>query len=570
LVRPFIGQHCAAGDLDAAAASGTPIAPHSRHTAAGMVMRRRDFLKRTTAAVAGTVAANYVFPAGAQSRQDTLLTLSESGPNNLDVMGVGTNRPGYEASWNTYDRLVTFGVKKDADGNDHYDHTKIEPELAESWDAGDMSITFKMRKDAKFHDGTPVTAKDVKWSFDRAVTVGGAPTFQLKAGSMQKPEQFVAVDDYTFRIDLLRKDKLTLPDLGVPSPVVINSGLAKKHATNGDPWAMDWLKNNEAGGGAFRIDKWTPGQELIYQRFDEWKSGPLPKLQRVIWRVVPSAGNRRALIERGDADISVDLPPKDVADMAKDKRLTVIGSLIECAMIYLSMNVKISPFDKVKLRQAVAYAIPYQKIMDAAMFGRGKPLFGGPSEVTTTEWPQPSPYVTDLAKAKQLLTEVGLPNGFETTLSFDLGYAVTQEPICVLVQESLAQIGIKATLNKVPGANWRAEFSKKTLPFLANVFGAWLNYPDYFFFWNYHGQNSLFNDMSYQNPAMDKLIDAARFETDPKKYDEEVEGFITMAFTDIPRIPLFQPWLDVAMQKNVTGYRYWFHRQLDYRQLAKA
>jgi peptide/nickel transport system substrate-binding protein len=433
-----------------------------------------------------------------------------------------------------------------------------------------MSVTFKMRRDAKFHDGTPVTAKDVKWSFDRAVTVGGAPTFQFAAGSMQKPEQFVAVDDYTFRIDFLRKDKLTLPDLTVPSAAVINSELAKKHSTDKDPWAMDWLKNNEAGGGAFRVEKWTPGQELIYQRFDEWKSGPLPKIQRVIWRIVPSAGNRRALLERGDADISVDLPPKDVAEMANDKKLTVAGSLIECALIYLSMNVKIPPFDKVKVRQAVAYAIPYQKILDAAMFGRGKPMFGGPSEVTTTEWPQPSPYVTDLAKAKQLLAEAGLPDGFETTLSFDLGYAVTQEPLCVLVQESLAQIGIKVTLNKVPGANWRAEFSKKTLPFLANVFGAWLNFPEYFFYWNYHGQNSLFNDMSYQNPAMDKLIDAARFETDIHKYDEEVEGFITVAFADIPRIPLFQPSLDVAMQKNVTGYRYWFHRQLDYRQLAKA
>jgi peptide/nickel transport system substrate-binding protein len=192
-------------------------------------MRRRDFLQCTAAAAAGTLAAGYVFPARGQSHKDTLLTLSEGGPNNLDVMGVGTNRPGYEASWNTYDRLVTYGVKKDADGHDHYDSAKIVPELAESWDLGDMSVTFKLRKDAKFHDGTPVSAKDVKWSFDRAVTVGGAPTFQFAAGSMQKPEQFVAVDDYTFRIDFLRKDKLTLPDLTVPSAAVINSELAKKH-----------------------------------------------------------------------------------------------------------------------------------------------------------------------------------------------------------------------------------------------------------------------------------------------------------------------------------------------------
>ncbi len=533
-------------------------------------MKRRDFLKHSTAVAAGAVAAAYIRPVNAQARKDTLLTLSESGPNNLDVMGIGTNRPGYEASWNTYDRLVSFGVKKDANGVDHYDYTKIVPELAESWDTGNMSATFKLRRNAKFHDGSPVTAQDVKWSFDRAVTVGGFPTFQMKAGSLEKPEQFVVVDDHTFRIDFLRKDRLTMPDIGVPVPIVINSALAKKHATDKDPWALEWLKNNAAGGGAFRIDKWTPGQELIYQRFDDWKSGPVPQIQRVIWRMVPSAGNRRALMERGDADISFDLPPKDVAELAQEKKIAVIGTPIENAICYIGMNVKIAPFDNVKVRQAVAYAIPYQKIMDAVMFGRGKPMFGGPTEVTTPVWPQPSPYVTDLAKAKQLLAEAGMPNGFETTLSFDLGFAVTNEPLCILVQESLSQIGIKVTLNKVPGANWRAEFSKKTLPLIANAFGGWLNFPEYFFYWTYHGQNAIFNTMSYQNPAMDKLIDAARFESDPQKYKEEVDGFITMAFTEIPRIPVYQPSLDIAMQKHVSGYRYWFHRQLDYRPLSKA
>jgi peptide/nickel transport system substrate-binding protein len=529
-------------------------------------MKRRDFLKTTAAAL----AAPHIRSAAAQSRKETLLTLSESGPNNLDIMGIGTNRPGYEASWNTYDRLVTFGSKPDANGVDHYDYTRIEPELAESWDVSDSSVTFTLRNGAKFHDGTPVTAQDVKWSFDRAVTVGGFPTFQMAAGSLQKPEQFVAVDDRTLRIDFLRTDKLTLPDLGVPVPVVINSALAKSHASDKDPWALEWLKTNEAGGGAFRIEKWSPGQEVIYQRWDDWRSGPPPRVQRVIWRMVPSAGNRRALLERGDADVSFDLPPKDVAELAAEKKLAVIGTAIENAIVYIGMNVKIPPFDNVKVRQAIAWAIPYQKIMDAVMFGRGTPMFGGPARVGQPVWPQPSPYITDLTEAKRLLGEAGLSNGFETTLSFDLGFAVTNEPLCVLVQESLGQLGIKVTLNKVPGANWRAEFSKKTLPFIVNAFGGWLNFPEYFFYWAYHGQNAIFNTMSYQNPGMDKLIDLARFETDRQKYAEEVDGFIRIAFAEVPRIPLFQPSLDVAMQKNVSGYRYWFHRQLDYRQLAKT
>jgi peptide/nickel transport system substrate-binding protein len=250
--------------------------------------------------------------------------------------------------------------------------------------------------------------------------------------------------------------------------------------------------------------------------------------------------------------------------------LTVIGTPIDCCIVFIDMNVKTPPFDNVKVRQAVAYAIPYQKIMDAALYGRGITMFGGPAKVTSTAWPQPSPYVTDLAKAKRLMAEAGMPNGFETTLSFDLSVAVTNEPICELVQESLGQIGIKLTLNKIPGSNWRAELAKKSFPMLVNFFGAWLTYPEYFFYWNYHGQNSLANTMSYQNPAMDKLIDASRFETDPQKYTEEVEDFITLAFAESPRIPLYDPYLDVAMRKNVTGYRYWFHRQLDYRQLSKT
>jgi peptide/nickel transport system substrate-binding protein len=143
----------------------------------------------------------------------------------------------------------------------------------------------------------------------------------------------------------------------------------------------------------------------------------------------------------------------------------------------------------------------------------------------------------------------------------------------VLVQESLAQIGIKTTINKIPGANWRAELLKKELPMIVNFFSGWLDYPEYFFFWCYHGQNAVFNTMSYQDKEMDALIDAARkaaAEGDSAGYDKNVRGFIGKAFDEVPRIPLFQPYLNVAMQKNVSGYRYWFHRQLDYRTLAKG
>src|SRR5690349_18881003 len=157
-----------------------------------------------------------------------------------------------------------------------------------------------------------------------------------------------------------------------------------------------------------------------------------------------SAGNRRALLERGDADVSYDLPNKDFVELKDAGKLTIVSTPYSNGIQYIGMNVTKPPFDNLKVRQAIAYAIPYQKIMDAVLFGLSKPMFGAPADrATEVAWPQPHGYVTDIAKAKQLLAEAGYPNGFETTLSFDLGFAGVNEPLCVLVQESLAQIGIK-------------------------------------------------------------------------------------------------------------------------------
>ena len=121
------------------------------------------------------------------------------------------------------------------------------------------------------------------------------------------------------------KDKLTLPDLAVNIPVVMNSKLAKAHATEKDPWAQEWLERNEAGSGAFKVESWNPGQELILARFDGWTQGKPPALKRVIVREIAAAGTRRSLLEKGDADVSYGLPPKDFAELAAGGKVKVVG-----------------------------------------------------------------------------------------------------------------------------------------------------------------------------------------------------------------------------------------------------
>src|SRR5580700_7681119 len=539
-------------------------------------MKRRDFLKSVSGIAVGAAATQAPAiwsPAKADARSETLLVVTEGGPNNLDIHGVGTNRAGYEVSWNCYDRLIGHETKTLPDGTLSYDRDKFKPELAEDMNLSDMSVTFKLKKNAKFHDGAPVTAKDVKWSLDRAVSVGGFPTFQMAAGSLTKTEQFVLVDDSTIRVDFAKKDRLTVPDLAVIVPSVYNSELLKKNASEKDPWGMEYAKQQTAGSGAYKVTKWTAGTEVILERNDDWVGGPVPKVRRVIWRMVPQAGNRRALLERGDADISYELPNKDFQEMKAESKLNVVSIPYSNGIQYIGMNVTKPPFDNPKVRQAVAYALPYQKIMDAVMFGLANPLFGAAADKPTeVAWPQPHKYNTDMEKARALMAESGASD-IETTISYDLGAGDICEPISVLVQESLGQIGIKTSINKVPGANWRSEMAKKTMPLMINFFSGWLDYPEYFFFWCYSGQNAIFNTSSYVNPDMDVLIDGARAAAavgDKDKYAKDVEGFIAKAYDEAPRIPLFQPFLNVATQKNISGYTYWFHRQLDYRSIVKG
>ncbi len=231
-------------------------------------MQRRDFMRVAAAASVLPFLRYLPVEANAASRDGILVVISGHSINSLDLHRKGTNRPSYEVTVNIYDRLVRFGTTTLADGTVAYDSTKIEPQIAKSWEFSEdrKSITFKIDERAKFWDGTPVTAHDVKWSFDRAVSLGGFPTVQMKAGSMTDPKQFVVVDDMTFRIDTPVASKLTLPDLAVPIPFIINSKIAKKHATAKDPWATEYLHKTPAGSGPYKIARWDAGQQYVYQR----------------------------------------------------------------------------------------------------------------------------------------------------------------------------------------------------------------------------------------------------------------------------------------------------------------
>lgn len=534
-------------------------------------MNRRDFLKSTSALTLGAAALPFlkVLPAMA-SANETLVVVMGSTINSLDIHRSGTNRPSYQVAVNCYDRLMTFGTKTLEDGSLSYDYDNLKGELAESWEVSEdgRTITLYLRE-ATFWDGRAVTAQDVKWSFDRSVTLGGFPTTQMAAGSMTSPEQFEAVDERTFRIHLPHASKLTLPNLTTPIAIVINSELALEHATDDDPWATEYLHRTPAGSGAFKVERWEPGQQLVYRRNSDWASGEKPGAERVILREVPSTSTRRALLERGDAHLSQDVPPRDAMELDAQPNVKVVSTPIENCLHVLCPNLNFEPFQDVRIRQAVAWAIPYEAIMQNAAYGRGVPMWGGDSESPTDiAWPQPFPYSNNIERARKLMAESDYPEGFEVPLSFDLGQADWAEPTALLIQEALGQIGINVTLDRIPGANWRTRaLVDKQLPLHLENFGGWLNTPCYYFFWAYI-EGNLFNSSNYHNDEIAQLVDETLFmPMDNPKYAPKIRRMIEIAFEDVPRIPLYQPTLNVAMQPNISGYEFWYHRQLDNRPL---
>lgn len=534
-------------------------------------MDRRSFLKGSVATGAAVGAGILPFlkslPASAAPSGTIVVAMGQT-INSLDIQRKGTNRPSYQVAVNVYDRLISFGTKTLPDGGLSYDYEVLEPEVAESWEvaADGKAIIFKLRANGKFQDGSPITAADVKWSFDRAVTLGGFPAVQMKAGSLEKPEQFEVVDDLTFKINLIRPSKLTLPDLAVPVPVIFNSTVAKANATTEDPWATEYLHKTPAGSGAYKVARWDPGQQLVYEANPDYTSGPVPAVQRVIVREVPAQATRRALLERGDIQVSFNMPNKDAQELESKDGITVHSTPVENAIYCLNPNLSFEPFQNKFVRQAVAWSVPYEDIFQTAAYGRGEKMWGGGS--TTPEniaWPQPFPYSTDLDKAKDLLEQGGYKDGFEVPLSISLGQVDWMEPTALLIQENLAKIGITATIEKIPGANWRtASLVEKRLPLALETFGGWLNYPCYYFFWAYQ-EGHLFNSSNYRNEEIETLTnETLHMEVSDPDYAPKIKRMIEIAWDEVPRIALFQPALNVGT-RDMSDYEYWFHRQLDAR-----
>ena len=514
-------------------------------------------------------------PAWAQaaSRAETLRYVTGNTINTLDLTQPGSTRESFGLSMNVYDRLFSYGRKRLGD-NWVFDAEAIRGELAKAYSisADGRVITITLRDDATWHDGSPVTADDIKWSLDRAVSAKSLAPPQLQTGSITSPDQFRIVDPHTLTLTLERPDRLALANLCVPYAIMINSKLARQHATQDDPWAMEWMKSNTAASGAYIVESHKPGESTVLRRNDKWvggADGKLPAFRRIIIQTVPEPATRANLIERGDADLAIDLAASDIPSIEKSAKSRVASIPQTNGFTHITMNTLMPPFDNPKVRQAVAAALPYEDMFRAAIFGRGTRLYGADWSATPdSRFPQPMPNRTDPARAKQLLAEAGLAAGFSTTFAFSTGQAATAEPVAALVKEALGKVGVQVEIQKKPDAEFNTLESDKKMPFYTDGATAWLPYT-YYFFYLYFTRDQRWNFSGWKSKGMEDLTLDARYQTDQAKYDEDCKRMIDLFVAETPLIMLWQPNQDAVMAKSIDGYTYEFYRQVDFRDLRR-
>lgn len=358
-----------------------------------------------------------------------------------------------EIGVNVYERLVQFKFNAQPDGTLVADPTGVVPQLAESWAVDGPVITFKLREGVKFYPtGNPMTSEDVRYSFERLVRITGNGKNQAGIAGLFTADQVVAVDPRTVRITFTDSSgkptavPVALASMRFQQFAIIDSVEVKKHATAEDPWANAWLTKNLATTGPYFIAGRTPGQQLELKAVPDHWSGQQPAFPDVVLRVTGNA-DLVSLIKGGVVDYAAEgLTGRQYDALAASGFPVLHGNTP--SILRVSMAMDKPPFTDERVRQAMLYAIPTDRILRTALAGRGTRAIClyNPDDPTCIN--NYAGYKLDLEHARSLLKEAGASN-----IAFDFWYSTAlpyNTDIAILIADSLKSVGVTANLKPTP------------------------------------------------------------------------------------------------------------------------
>ncbi|MNI05304.1 putative D,D-dipeptide-binding periplasmic protein DdpA precursor [compost metagenome] len=442
-----------------------------------------------------------------------------------------------------YDQLVTYGIKAD-NGANIANTEDIKPMLAESWEtSGDNTVyTFKLKPGVKFQSGNPVDADSVVYSLDR-VAKSSSGSFLY---GMAAIKTVTAKDDSTVEIALTNANHNFLQILAMYTFSIVDKKTVEAEGA-------DYLKTHAAGSGPFTLEKWDPATEAVFTPNDDYWQGA-PKLGKVTMKFTKEASNRVLLLNKGDVDMAIEIPPKDVDSLKSNSNLTVASNASN-RILYFAMNNKVKPFDNEKVRQAINYAIPYDELLTGVMYGQAKQMKSSVASNTPGFSDAGYVYEHNLDKAKELLKEAGYEKGF--TFDFTLGSGFDDwEDDAVLIQAELAKIGVTMNINKLARAQFLEQQKTKNLTSYISKWTSFVNDPGYHLGFLMYGKGSS-NYNNYQNAEVDKLWEQANTETDATKRAELYKQAQEIITTEAPWAYLYEYNRIVGMSNKISGYAFY-------------
>ena len=463
----------------------------------------------------------------ATSYKDTLIWAQGADVTSLDPHQ-GKETPAVEVTCQIFDTLVVVNPETN----------EIEPQIAESWEQVDeLTYVFKIRQGIKFHDGSDLTAEDVKFSLDRSINSAAVSYI------VDLVDTVTVDDEYTVTVKTKAPYAPALRNLAIPFAAIV-----PKAVVEADEAAFIL---NPVGSGPYQFVEWKQNDHVTLKAFDDYYAGK-PATENLIMKVIPETSQRSIALETGEIDLAYDMAVNDVAKLKDSTELTVY-EIPSLTCWYISMNMNKEPFNNPLVREALSYAIDRQLIIDTINAGSGQPadaiiapgVFGYYSTGVREYDPE---------KAKELLAEAGYPDGFETSLWVNDNQSRIE--MCQAIQNMFQQIGVECAVEVLEFGSY---ISRTTNGEHDMAYFGWTTSSadaDYSYYSLEHStqQGAAGNRSFIADPEVDALIEEARTNSDEATRTELYKELAIKLDEINNNIPVFYSSINVGASQKVEGF----------------
>ena len=459
--------------------------------------------------------------------KDTLTWAQGSDVTSLDPHQ-GKETPAVQVTDQIFDTLIKVDPET----------RELVPQIAESWEqTDDLTYVFKIRQGIKFHDGSDLTAEDVKFSLDRAINSASVSYI------VNFIESVTMDDEYTVTIKTNDPYAPALRNLAIPYAAIVPKHIVEEDEAN--------FILNPVGSGPYTFVEWSQGDHVTLKAFDDYYAGKAAT-ENLIMKVIPETAQRAIALETGEIDLAYDLLPTDIPRIQEGENTTVY-TVPSLSSYYISLNMNKEPFNIPEVREAITLAIDRQLIIDTLLNGSGTAADSIIAPAVFGYYSTGVP-AADVESAKELLAEAGYADGFSCVLYVNDNQQRIE--ICQAVQSMLKEINIEVSLEVLEFGSFVTRTSNGEHDM---AFFGWTTSSgdaDYTYFSCLHStqQGNPGNRCFMNDPDIDALIDAGRSNSNDEERAEIYKELAIKLDEYHCNIPIYFADLTVGASKNVEGF----------------